>query len=203
MTVKPFAHARLAVEADAGLALRHDIVDHVLVHGSLVSVRYATSSDAAAVADLARELAQSFPFSQTRFDANYAALLNTDDACLLLAVNGDNALGYLLGFQHITFYANGPVATAEEILVQAKFRRRGVGQALMKAFEQWALERNCRLVTLATRRAVPFYVALGYEQSATYMRKVLTDPQHRDRSTAADAGADRPEIIAADEPRYV
>jgi hypothetical protein len=99
----------------------------------VVSVRYATSSDAAAVADLARELAQSFPFSRTRFDASYAAL--------------------------------------------------------MMAFERWALERNCRLVALATRRVVPFYVALGYEQSATYLRKVLTDPHHGDRSTAADADA--------------
>jgi GNAT superfamily N-acetyltransferase len=143
------------------------------VHGSSIQVRYATSSDAVPVADLARELAQSFPFSRARFDANYAALLNSDEACLLVAVTDNDRLGYLLGFRHLTFYANGPVAFAEEVLVRAAFRRRGVGRALVEAFEQWAIEQGCALVTLATRRAAPFYVALGYEESATYFRKVL------------------------------
>ena len=31
----------------------------------------------------------------------------------------------------------------------------------------------CALVALATRRAAPFYRAAGYEESATYFRKVL------------------------------
>ncbi|WP_344507092.1 GNAT family N-acetyltransferase [Dactylosporangium maewongense] len=140
-----------------------------------VSVRHATSSDAAAVAELASQLAQSFQFSRMRFDANYAALLNTDDACLLLAVDGDTALGYLVGFDHITFYANGPVATVAEILVRAECRGRGIGRTLMGAFERWAVSRNCSLVTLATRRAALFYVALGYEESAAYLRKVLRE----------------------------
>jgi len=33
--------------------------------------------------------------------------------------------------------------------------------------------RTCVLVALATRRAAPFYRALGYEESAVYFRKVL------------------------------
>jgi GNAT superfamily N-acetyltransferase len=151
-------------------------VGHVAVDGPSVSVRHATGSDAAAVAELASRLAQSFPFSRVRFDASFAALLNTEDACLLLAVDGDTALGYILGFEHVTFYANGRVATVEEILVRAEFRRRGIGRALMEAFERWALSRNCNLVTLATRRAVPFYVALGYEESAAHLRKALGEP---------------------------
>ncbi|MFF3855712.1 GNAT family N-acetyltransferase [Micromonospora sp. NPDC002575] len=141
-----------------------------------VSVRRATSSDAAAVANLASQLAQSFPFSRTRFDASYANLVNTDQARLLLAVDGDAVLGYLIGMDHLTFYANGPVAVVEEILVQPEFRGRGIGRILMSAFERWAVSRNCRLVTLATRRAAPFYVALGYEESAVYLRKVLREP---------------------------
>ena len=31
------------------------------------------------------------------------------------------------------------------------------------------------LVALATRRAAPFYRALGYRESAAYLRKNLTD----------------------------
>lgn len=43
----------------------------------------------------------------------------------------------------------------------------------MAAFERHAADRGCRLVALATRRAAPFYRALGYQESAAYFRKVL------------------------------
>ncbi|QLQ40371.2 GNAT family N-acetyltransferase [Micromonospora robiginosa] len=142
----------------------------------MTDVRHATSGDVAAVAEMAGQLAQSFPFSRTRFDASCAALLDSDAACLLLAVDGDAALGYLLGVDHLTFYANGPVAVVEEILVRPEVRGRGIGRALMAAFERWAVSRNCGLVTLATRRAAPFYAALGYEESAVHLRKVLREP---------------------------
>ena len=38
---------------------------------------------------------------------------------------------------------------------------------------RYRLTRGSRLVALATRRAARFYAALGYEESATYFRKVL------------------------------
>jgi GNAT superfamily N-acetyltransferase len=136
-------------------------------------VRQGVADDAEAVCTLAGQLAQSFPFSRARFHDTYAELLSTDSACLLVAADADHVIGYLLGFSHHTFYANGPVAWAEEVFVRPRFRARGVGRALMRAFEDWAVHRNCALVALATRRASPFYVALGYEESASYLRKVL------------------------------
>jgi GNAT superfamily N-acetyltransferase len=71
------------------------------------------------------------------------------------------------------FYANGPVAWVEEVFVRGQHRGCGVGRALMSAYEQWAISRDCALVALATRRAAPFYRALGYEESALYHRKIL------------------------------
>jgi len=136
-------------------------------------VRPAAAGDAEAVADLAAGLAQSFPFSRAGFGLSYPALLADDDACLLLAVDGEERLGYLLGFRHLTFYANGPVAWVEEVFVRGQHRGRGIGRALMSGFERWAAARNCALIALATRRAAPFYRALGYEESAVYFRKVL------------------------------
>jgi len=46
----------------------------------------------------------------------------------------------------------------------------------MSTFERWAAGQGCALAALATRRAAPFYHALGYEDSATYFRKVLDVP---------------------------
>lgn len=136
-------------------------------------VRPAGAGDAAAVAELARQLAQSFTFSRAGFDRSYPALLAAADACLLAAADGRERLGYLLGFEHLTFYANGPVAWVEEVFVRGQHRGGGVGRALMTGFEQWAAARDCALVALATRRAAPFYRALGYEESAVYHRKLL------------------------------
>ena len=56
-------------------------------------------------------------------------------------------------------------------MVREDCRRNGLGRELMSAFERWAMERHSRLITLATRRAAPFYTAIGYEQSAVYFRK--------------------------------
>ena len=136
-------------------------------------IRLAHSGDAGAVAGLAAELAQSFSFSPDTFRLSYPALLATDGACLLVAVDGHQHLGYLLGFQHLTFYANGPVAWAEEVFVRRPARGRGIGRDLMSAFERWAASRGCVLAALATRRAAAFYRALGYQESAVYFRKLL------------------------------
>ena len=142
-------------------------------------IRQAEAGDADGVAGLAAKFSMSFEFSAERFRASYPALLATDGACLLLAVSGREILGYLLGFRHLTFYANGPVGWVEEIIVRHQDRGQGIGKVLMNAFEQWAAEQGCALVALATRRAAPFYHALGYEESATYFRRVLV---HRARS---------------------
>jgi len=74
---------------------------------------------------------------------------------------------------HLTFYANGPVATVAEILLSPTVRGTGVGRMLMAAFEGWAVSQGCAVVALATRRAAPFYRALGYEESASYFRKTV------------------------------
>jgi GNAT superfamily N-acetyltransferase len=140
-------------------------------------IRHAEAADAGDVAALAAELAQSFRFSPESFRRNYPQLLTAEGACLLLAAGHGAVTGYLLGFRHLTFYANGPVGWVEEIAVRGGHRGQGTGRALMAAFEQWAATQGCGLVALATRRAAPFYRALGYQESAVYFRKVLKNPQ--------------------------
>jgi GNAT superfamily N-acetyltransferase len=144
-------------------------------------IRPATAGDMGAVAGLAAELAQSFTLSRARFEAHYPELLAAGHACLLVASAApqDDCLGYLLGFDHLTFYANGRVAWVEELVVRNDHRGQGIGRALMNAFEAWARNRGCALVALATRRAAPFYQALGYQESAAYLRKLLDDQQAR------------------------
>jgi GNAT superfamily N-acetyltransferase len=90
-----------------------------------------------------------------------------------VAEQDQRPVGYILGFDHLTFYANGRVGWVEEVAVDEPWRNKGIGRLLMDGFERWARERGCRLVAVATRRAAGFYRTLGYEESAAFFRKVL------------------------------
>jgi len=139
------------------------------------TIRPAIASDAHTVLSLAKDFAASFAVDERAFLQSYEALLHSADARLLVAdaESDGGVLGYLLGFDHPTFFANGRVAWVEELVVAEPRRRMGIGTLLMHAFEAWARTRGCRLVGLATRRASAFYTAIGYEESAVYFRKRL------------------------------
>jgi GNAT superfamily N-acetyltransferase len=153
----------------------------------VVTVRRLGRSDADSVADALFELvarfATSFAPERSAFEVSLRAVLADDSAWLGVAHEedgGDEAAdrpvplaGYCLGFDHPAFYANGRVAWVEEIMVREDLQGGGVGRSMMAAFEEWAAVRDDRLVGLATRRAAPFYAALGYEDSAAYFRKLL------------------------------
>jgi GNAT superfamily N-acetyltransferase len=136
-------------------------------------IRPARGADAEALFALACRLAASFVPERAAFDLSLRRILADPSAWLGVAEEEGAVFAYCLGFDHFTFYGNGRVAWVEEIAVRADSRRRGAGAALMAAFEDWARSRGARLVALATRRAAPFYTALGYEESATYFRKLL------------------------------
>jgi GNAT superfamily N-acetyltransferase len=137
------------------------------------TIRPACLADADAAFLLAREFATSFTVEETSFRRTFGELLSSPSACFLVAELDEVVVGYVLGFSHPTFFANGRVAWVEELMVAEAYRRKGIGEALMDALARWAEERGCRMVALATRRASEFYAALGYEASATYFRKSI------------------------------
>jgi GNAT superfamily N-acetyltransferase len=139
----------------------------------VVSVRRAGLHDAQLVFPLARDMATSFALDQTAFTASFSGVLERDDAVVLVADDADEISGYLLGFDHLAFYANGRVAYVEEVAVVESRQGQKIGNHLMLAFEEWASLRGSRLVTVATRRARGFYVSIGYEETATLFRKIL------------------------------
>ena len=137
------------------------------------NIRTAQYADAKAVLALAKPFATSFVVDEQAFHRSFSALLASSQAHLAVAETAQQLVGYVLGFDHYTFFANGPVAWVEEIMVSEPLRRQGIGQLLMQEFEAWVMARGCKLVALATRRAATFYQALGYEESAAYFRKLL------------------------------
>jgi len=139
----------------------------------MTTIRRAELGDCEAVFHLARAFATSFAVERSAFEVSFSALLESPDALLAVAADGEREVGYVLGFDHYALFANGRVSWVEEIMVADDVRRRGVGRRLMEAVEDWAKGRQSRLIGLATRRAEPFYRSLGYDESATYFRRLL------------------------------
>jgi GNAT superfamily N-acetyltransferase len=139
-----------------------------------VHVRPATPADRDQVWPLARDLATSYTAERPAFERSYASLLADPGALVLVAASPAAVVGYLLATSHPAFHANAPVAWVEEVMVAAQARGTGVGRLLMTAAESWARSTGAAYVALATRRAAPFYQALGYTASATYFKKPFT-----------------------------
>lgn len=142
-----------------------------------VRIRQAIPGDGDALCPLAQEMSTSFEPTRETFEGSFARLISDPNAVVLVAAEGRSGrlVGYLLGFRHDSFFADGPVGWVEEIFTRPESRRSGIAASLMEEFERWAWRGGVRLVALATRRAAPFYEAIGYESSAVYFRKMAPD----------------------------
>ena len=136
-------------------------------------IRRATTADSDQLFSLVEDFATSFKPTRKAFKHSLEHLLRDDSALINVAVFGDDVAGYCLAFDHYAFYANGRVTWIEEIMVREDLRGRGIGRDLMRSVQQWAVSRESRLIGLATRRAAPFYQAIGYEESAVFFRKMV------------------------------
>ena len=139
----------------------------------MATIRRATASDASPLFELVRAFPTPTPPSPEQFSAALGAKLSDPSSCLLVAEHDGRLCGYVSGYAHVTFYASGPTAWVDELLVIERLRRSGIGRQLMDAFEQWARDRQSVLVSLATRGAAAFYEHLGYTSKAGYYKKYL------------------------------
>ncbi len=138
-----------------------------------VSIRRAIAADGDALFLLLEDFAVTFVPERSAFEVSLREILADEDANLSVAVVDGQVVGYCLGFDHYAFYTNGRTSFVEEIMVREDLRKHGVGRQLITCFEQWSISRGSKLVGLVTRRAAPFYQAIGYESSGTFFRRLL------------------------------
>ncbi len=93
-----------------------------------VQIRPARIEDADAVFVLAHALAASFEVERAAFNQHFEPLTGDANADLLVAEQDGAIVGYLLGFHHLTFFANGPVGWVGRI---GRSTRTGAAPALV------------------------------------------------------------------------
>lgn len=138
-----------------------------------MKIRNANISDLENVYQFSKKMATSFTVEYEPLKNSFLININNQDAIILVAEMNQCLIGYLLGFDHYAFYANGRVSLVEEIFVDENYRKNGIGKKLMQCFEDWSKKRNTKLIGLATRRASEFYKAIGYDESAIFFIKKL------------------------------
>jgi len=140
-----------------------------------VRIRDARAEDAGAIARLLDQLG--YP-SSTEAAARRVRELTSSEADRLLVAEVD---GEVVGFAgvHVSLAVeyDQPAAKLSAIAVDEAHRRRGVGEALVKAAVQEARARGCGLIFLTTaeRRADAhaFYAALGFELTGRRYARTL------------------------------
>jgi len=134
-----------------------------------IRIRPATREDCAALAMLADQLG--YESSAEQIARRLEGLLRSDENQVFLAEASDeNAAGWIGVFVHRSL-SSDPRAEISSLIVDEKQRSRGIGAALVKRAEEWAIEKGCRIMGVHTNvtreRAHAFYERNGYTMAKT------------------------------------
>jgi predicted N-acetyltransferase YhbS len=133
-----------------------------------VVIRDARAADAAAIANLTRQLG--YDVTEAEAVERLARMLLRDDQRIFVADRDGRVVGWVHAVlaQYIDTDAFVMIGG---LVVDRDHRRMGVGQALMNHAEAWAARHGCSMVHLsssASRRAAhQFYETLGYTNVKT------------------------------------
>lgn len=137
-------------------------------------IRPAQLHDSDAIFSLLTQFAMSYQPDRATFDVHFPPLLQSDHAILLVAATNEQVIGYALGFQLLTLYANGPIMELQELMIDPQHRSQGLGRALVEAVIEQAKNRHCVEVVVPTRRAKEYYIKLGFIETASYFKRKLS-----------------------------
>ena len=133
-------------------------------------------ADIPALLELYKELIE---FDNTVLMANevYDKMLDDDNYLLLVAKDGDNLAGSVLGIVCGTITVMGmPFLVVEDVIVSEKYRRKGVGRLLFDKLDLFAKEKNCSYSILCSsgfrKGAHSFCESVGYTDDVRGFRKI-------------------------------
>ena len=143
----------------------------------MIAVRPATESDLATAVELWHELEEAqgptrlYPIAgdaEDRIRASFRGAIADPDADLLLAFDGDDAMGVtLVRLEKPSKMSDERAVELSRVVVRADRRGIGAGRALVQAAEAWARQRGIRTMVaaifVANEASGRFWRAVGFE----------------------------------------
>lgn len=128
-----------------------------------MAIRVATISDASAIASLVIELG--YQVTEAEMASRIPKLLHQSSAVFVSELDG-----IIAGWLHVCLVRRlmaEPFAEIGGLVVGKKFRRRGVGTALVEAAQRWAREQSITQLRVRTNQvredAKAFYEDIGFK----------------------------------------
>ncbi|HUB03564.1 MAG TPA: GNAT family N-acetyltransferase [Solirubrobacteraceae bacterium] len=148
-----------------------------------VTIRLATQRDAEAIAPLLGQLG--YPASADELGERIERLTDRPDGEVLIAELDGDVVG-LAAYQLIDVIERpDPQCRITSLVVDDRFRRRGVAYALLHTIEETARDFGCFRLEVTTRPdradALAFYLAAGFEERPRRLTKPL---EHEDGLTS-------------------
>jgi GNAT superfamily N-acetyltransferase len=143
-----------------------------------LTIRDAQPKDAPSLGELVAQLG--YPVSGRAVAARLERLAVSDADRLFLAELDGEVVGLASIHVSLSIEYDEPVAKLGALVVDERFRRRGIGEALVAAIEDEARARGCPLVFLTTaerrKGAHAFYRRLGFAETGRRFAKWLDRP---------------------------
>jgi GNAT superfamily N-acetyltransferase len=145
-----------------------------------MTVRAALPSDAAEIAALTIELG--YAGDEAAIRERLARILDRRDQKILVAVLEQTIAGWIQAHASDVL-ESGVRIEIVGLIVGGRFRRRGVGRALVEQIESWAAELGVETIVVRSNtqrlESHRFYPALGYvaaKQQAVYRKRLGKEP---------------------------
>lgn len=115
-------------------------------------------------------------YTDERGRAGFKHAVHDRDADVLLALDGDRAVGLASVYADILSIRYGPRCWLQDLIVTSSYRGRGVGATLLDAANEWARDRGCTHLELSSgegrKDAHRFYRAQGMSQSYNFTKQI-------------------------------
>ena len=139
------------------------------------AIRFPRATDAGAIAGLLGELG--YPAGAPDIPARLAAFGRQHGAAVWVAERDGDVAGLATAHVITSLHKAEPVAMLTVLVVAERHRQHGIGRALVRHAEAWAVAQGASVISLtsALRRteAHEFYRELGYEHTGVRLAKPL------------------------------
>jgi glucosamine-phosphate N-acetyltransferase len=142
-----------------------------------INIRNCSADDFEGVQKLLQQLWPDRNFNVKDLREVYERALSSPNQKLMAAVAPDRIVGFCSLTIKNNLWQAGNLGVVDELVVDAEYRRFGIGKMLMEKITQIAIENECKRLELDSsfhrKEAHQFYERLGFKSRAFWFSKEL------------------------------